>query len=336
MRTKFLLISLIIVSLIFSSCAIEDTDLLNITPKTTINISLSRELSSLNETVIDGLIKPLNQISNERFTINFSITDNPLEAIQGGSHIVIMSNSEVSLANSQFAMLTSPFYFEGYQHASITLGLEEFHDLVDDTTLSLVGAVPIASLYAGGYYLVSGIDEPIADFEALEDLRVGVLPNNTYFEVLLEEMGADANIQETDVLVNGFLNRSFPVIEAKGSDLDLILPSDRISTVFYSESPHRIDMNWVMMSQNAIETLTPEELAYLKEGVASLVAYNDIEMLSNEETALEQLKFQIDAISDSISYNDLSNETRTILFTLYQFNNIWDWGLYSEVKELLE
>ena len=86
-----------------------------------------------------------------------------------------------------------------------------------------------------------------------------------------------------------------PIIELPNRFVDSLEKPEKIERVYYAETPHRMDTNWIMVSQGTIDTFSPWEIALIKEAVSSLIAYNDNSILEQERQAFLALcgKFQI-------------------------------------------
>ncbi len=120
-------------------------------------------------------------------------------------------------------------------------------------------------------------------------------------------------------------------VMVNGRQLKLPSKSERI---LVSDSFHRVDINWIMLSEQAAGELSELHMAAITEGVAAAVAHNDGYYLDKEQDGLEHV-YSMSHQVEPCSYSVFTAYAAESLKSSARYSNLWNWQLYGAVKNLL-
>lgn len=299
----------------------------------TITLAVSTELATLPSKPLEALIKVAEEASAGTLEIKLEVTDDPLSSLDGGAEMALLSNDVAAMANSDFNAFSSPFYFRDYDHYAMTLGNQSFFKLTEEKNISLLGAKPLAALYMGSYVMVNGRPTPLTDPEGFREGKI-IIADNPPLAYMLGGMGIKVAPKLRQEIVDGFNTESFSTIECRKEDLaQLKLPS-KSERILVSDSFHRVDINWIMLSEQAAGELSELHMAAITEGVAAAVAHNDDYYLDKEQDGLEHV-YSMSHQVEPCSYSVFTAYAAESLKSSARYSNLWNWQLYGAVKNLL-
>lgn len=298
-----------------------------------ITLAVSSELAALPSKPMEALVKVAKEASAGTLDIKLELTDDPLSSLDGGAQLAILSNEAAAMANADFNAFSSPFYFQDYDHYAMTLGAQSFFELTGEKNSSLLGARPLGALYLGSYVLVNGRPAPLTDPEGFREGRI-TIADNAPLAYVLGGMGIKVTQKQRQEILDGFNNESYSTIECRKEDLALLKMPPKSERLLVADSFHRVDIGWIMLSDRGAEELSTLHLAALTEAVAAAVAHNDRYYLDKEQDGVEHIYSMSHQIEPG-SYSVFTAYAAESLRTSARYNNLWNWQLYTAVKNLL-
>ncbi len=147
-------------------------------------------------------------------------------------------------------------------------------------------------------------------------------------------MGIKVTQKPRQEILDGFNTESYSTIECRKEDLSQLKMPSRSKRILISDSFHRVDMGWLMLSDHVESELTELELAAITEGVAAAIGQNDRYYLEQEQAGLEHIYGMTNQV-EPCSYGVFTSYTEETLQSSARYSNMWNWELYSAVKDLL-
>lgn len=298
-----------------------------------ITLAVSNELATLPSKPLEALIKVAQEASSGTLEIKLEPTDDPLSSLDGGAELALLSNEVAAMANADFNAFSSPYYFRDYHHYAMTLGTQSFSALTDEKNISLLGAKPLGALYMGSYVMVNGRPTPLTDLDGFREGKI-TIADNPPLAYVLGGLGIKVMQKQRQEIIDGFNAQAYSTIECRKEDLIRLEMPEKSQRILVSDSFHRVDLNWIMLSDQAAAELSALHLAALTEGVAAAVAHNDRYYLDKEQEGLEHIytmPYQVEPCSYSVFTAYAADSLRSSA----RYSNLWNWELYDAVKNLL-
>ena len=273
----------------------------------------------------------VEELSDGSLTIRLSSIDNPVDEL-GGFDIALMTNEEISRISGNFSSYSSPFYFNDYRHLSLSLNSQSFTDIIRDSTLSLIDALPIAALYDGSSMLVSAREVLLDTMDSFEEVTI-CIESDEQLKYILEELGAKTVSRSQPDRIASFNSGRYYAIECGTAELDqLVIPPKNeeitISDVFCSAR-----INWIFLSQSAREGLSEFEQAVIDEAIAYAVFENDRAVLEKENSSRSEVE-RIGGKFITTNYGEFSEISEGLLKESVKYNSLWDWEMHAQVRKL--
>ena len=302
--------------------------------KRVLTMAIENELSQNAVTAADYFADKIESISEGRLLIEKVYCDDLLAQLDSGCDIVFGSNAEFARANGDFLIYSSPFYFAGYNHLTMTLNSPQFNIVTKNSNVNLLKATPIGAFYDGAYYIVSSRKEMYDTVDQYNGKMINVLGGQPLFEEILESLGA--NIKERDeqyMLENFGKNRNISAMECEISLLSSITKDEKVESFHICKSFHRAKINWMMLSETARSSMTPYEMAVITEAAAYAIAKNDSIVVEKEDASFEAAK-NMGGIITALNQSEFSYIAETVLKNSAKYVSLWDWSVYGEVKNI--
>lgn len=327
-RAAALLLCLLLV--LGTGCGSQAAPMRNVT---TLQLAAQRGLSNEARAGLSLFIHKVQELSQGELVIEVVASDDVLESLDQGCALILASNTEIARANANFNAFSSPFYFYDYSHLSLTLNSQRFTDIIGDGMLSLMGALPIAAFYDGNSVLLSSSELSFDTVDQFDGASI-TIANDPIFSELLRGFGAKVRIREEESQrLDTFCRGGEQVVECKITSLTVLteLPEGQAFTV--GQTFHRAQINWMMLSQNAKQTLSTRDLAVLTEAAAFAISENDRLVLEAEQAAYDTVQ-ELGGDLVPIIYGEFFAPTAQVLRASSRYGALWDWEQYAEVQEI--
>lgn len=299
----------------------------------TLTLAVGTGISAQGQAGVDCFAQKVRQLSNGELVVRVVDSDDLLESLDNGCELIFGPTSELARANGNFNSYTSPFYFYDYKHLTLTLNSKSFYDIIRETNLSLMDAMPIGAFYDGSSVIISSRDRMYDTVDQFQDSTINIQEDPLLSEVL-KALGAEVRERSAEYLVLNFgRNRDNAVMECDTLSLvELRAPKER-SDFYVCKSFHRARINWLVLSQPAKESLSAFEQAVITEATAYAVATNDELVLQREAEGfahIEKLGVQFSAPN----YGEFSEAADRALHASVRYQSIWDWDQHVEIRNL--
>ena len=332
MKKWLAFLSVVLVLDLFCGCGrVENAEIQGETR--TLTLAVKTDISSQGQAGVDCFAKKVRQISDGRMVIKVVDSDDLLDALDNGCELVFGPTSELARANGNFNSYTSPFYFYDYKHLTLTLNSKSFYDIIRETNLSLMNAMPIGAFYDGNSVIVSSRENIFDTVDQFQDSTVNILEDPVLAEVL-KTFGATVKERSSEYLVLNFgRNRDNAVVECDTLALDQLSAPKENAEFSICKSFHRARINWLVLSQTAKESLSAFEQAVLTEAVAYAIATNDELVLQQEQKGFDHIRSQGAQIS-APNYGEFSEAADKALHASVRYQSLWDWDQHVEIRNL--
>ncbi len=299
----------------------------------TLTLAVKTDISSQGQAGVDCFAKKVRQISNGRLAIKVVDSDDLLESLDNGCELIFGPTSELARANGNFNSYISPFYFYDYKHLTLTLNSKSFYDIIRETNLSLMDAMPIGAFYNGNSVILSSRDKMFDTIDQYQDSTVNILEDPVLAEVL-KALGTTVKERSSEYLLLNFgRNRDNSVMECDTLELDQVRAPKENAVFSVCKSFHRARINWLVLSQQAKESLSAAEQAVLTEATAYAIATNDDLVLQQEQKGLDHVK-SLGAQMSVPNYGEFSEAADKALRASVRYQSLWDWDQHVEIRNL--
>lgn len=299
----------------------------------TLTLAVKTDISSQGQAGVDCFAKKVRQISDGQLVIKVVDSDDLLDSLDNGCELIFGPTSELARANGNFNSYISPFYFYDYKHLTLTLNSKSFYDIIRETNLSLMDAMPIGAFYDGNSVILSSRDKMFDTTDQFQDSTVNILEDPVLTEVL-KALGATVKERSSEYLLLNFgRNRDNAVMECDTLLLDQVGALKENAAFSVCKSFHRARINWLVLSQTAKESLSSYEQAVLTEAVAYAIATNDQLVLQQEAKGFEHVK-SLGAQFSVPNYGEFSEAADAALHASVRYQSLWDWDQHVEIRNL--
>lgn len=299
----------------------------------TLTLAVKTDISSQGQAGVDCFAKKVRQISRGRLNIKVVDSEDLLDSLDNGCELVFGPTSELVRANGNFNSYTSPFYFYDYKHLTLTLNSKSFYDIIRETNLSLMNAMPIGAFYDGNSVILSSRDKMFDTIDQYQDSTVNILEDPVLAEVL-KALGATVKERSSEYLLLNFgRNRDNAVMECDTLELDQVTAPKESTEFSVCKSFHRARINWLVLSQQAKESLSAYEQAVLTEATAYAIATNDDLVLQREQKGFDHVE-SLGAQISVPNYGEFSEAADKVLRASVRYQSLWDWDQHIEIRNL--
>lgn len=299
----------------------------------TLTLAVKTEISSQGQVGVDCFAQKVRQLSGGQLVVKVVDSDDLLGSLDNGCELVFGPTAEFARANGNFNSYTSPFYFYDYKHLTLTLNSKSFYNIIRETNLSLMNAMPIGAFYDGSSVIVSSREKIYDTVDQFQDSTVNIQEDPLLAE-MLKALGATVKERSSEYLVLNFgRNRDNAVMECDTRALKELSAPKENSEFYLCKSFHRARINWLMLSQTAKESLNAFEQAVLTEAVAYAVAANDDLVLQQEEEGFEYVE-GLGAQFSVPNYGEFSEAADKALRASVRYQSLWDWDQHMEIRNL--
>jgi len=300
----------------------------------TLELAVQNGISETAMECVEYFAQKVYEISEGKLSVEMQIHDDLLEKLDSGSDLAFGKNEEFARANGDFLIYSSPFYFNDYNHLTMTLNSRQFYNATVNTNTSLLKAAPIGAFYDGGYYIISSREEMYDTIDQYNGRTINIVGEQPLFETVLEAMGANVRSRDEGYMLSNFgKNRNISAMECEITSLGNITKREKVESFHICKSFHRAKINWMMLSQNAQTDLSEYEMAVLTEAMAYAIAKNDNAVLARENESMQDAYGMGGAVT-APNFNEFSSSAENTLKNSSSLGSLWDWLLYDEVKNL--
>ena len=299
----------------------------------TLTLAVKTEISSQGQAGVDRFAQKVRQLSGGQLVVKVVDSDDLLDSLDGGCELVFGPTAELARANGNFNSYTSPFYFYDYKHLTLTLNSKSFYNIIRETNLSLMNAMPIGAFYDGSSVIVSSREKMYDTVDQFQDSTINIQEDPLLAEVL-KVLGAAVKERSGEYLVLNFgRNRDNAVMECDSLALkELSAPKEK-SEFNICKSFHRARINWLVLSQAAKESLSTFEQAVLTEATAYAIAANDELILQREAEGFAHVE-SLGAQFSVPNYGEFSEAADKALRASVRYQSLWDWDQHVEIRNL--
>ena len=303
-------------------------------PVTVFTIAVQNGMSQAAMMGLDCFVEKVNAISNGKMAIKKAFCDDVLQKLDEGCELAFATNEEFARSNGDFLIYSSPFYFNNYNHLTLTLNSQQFNKAIENTNKSLLKAMPIGAFYDGNYYILSSREEMYDTTDQYEGRVFNIYDGQLLLELVLDSLGASVKERDEEYMLSNFgKNRNIAAMECKISLLGDITKREKVESFHICKSFHRAQINWIMLSEAAKSSLDEYQLAVLSEAIAYAIAKNDELVLENEEFAFNKA-VEMGGIITAPNYEEFSRAAASAVSRSEKYGSLWNWQLYYEVKNL--
>lgn len=299
----------------------------------TLTLAVKTDISAQGQAGIDCFAQKVRQLSSGQLAVKVVDSEDLLDSLDNGCELIFGPSAELARANGNFNSYTSPFYFYDYKHLTLTLNSKSFYDIIRETNLSLMNAMPIGAFYDGSSVIISSREKMYDTVDQFQDSTINIQEDPLLTEVL-KALGAAVKERSSEYLVLNFgRNRDNAVMECDTLSLKELNAPKENSEFYVCKSFHRARVNWLVLSQTAKESLSAFEQAVITEATAYAVATNDELVLQRETEGfahIESLGAQISAPN----YGEFSEVADKALRASVRYQSLWDWDQHIEIRNL--
>ncbi len=299
-----------------------------------LTMAVQNGLSQAAISAVECFAEKVEAISNGRLLVEPVYCDDLLAQLDGGCDLAFGNNAEFARANGDFLIYSSPFYFADYNHLTMTLNSQQFNTITKNSNVNLLEATPLGCFYDGAYYIISSREEMYDTLDQYNGKTINILVAQPIFEEVIESLGAEARERDEEYMLENFgKNRNISAMECEIALLDNITKREKVESFHICKSFHRVKINWLMLSEQARDSLSPYQMAVITEATAYALAKNDAIVLDEEETSLEAAE-NMGGMVTALNQLEFSTHAETTLKNSEKFISLWDWMVYEEVKNI--
>ena len=252
-----------------------------------VRISVS---NTADETERDGMrlfVDKLVEFSNVPLDISLYYEEDPVASLQEGEADLIYADPAVlTKYDNDFMIYASPFYFRDYEHMTMTLNSPTFIQLTELDYAETLKARQLGVFY-GGTMMVLTKESPI---RAVKDMLEFTLaePSDPYtaeaFASLFKEITpAEGTPEEI------WRDSTVTAMEINSAELGQ-LQDESVDRAYLINTSHRIEMDWLFVSEEFYDKAGPELQAAIQEATAYAVAYVDAQREKAYEDAYAKMQ----------------------------------------------
>ena len=299
----------------------------------TLTLAVKTGISDQGQVGVDRFTEKVREISQGQLAVEVIESDDLLESLDNGCALIFGPTDELARANGNFNSYTSPFYFYDYKHLTLTLNSKSFYNIIRETNLSLMNAMPIGAFYDGNSVILSSRERMYDTVDQFQDSTVNIQENPLLSEVL-KALGAEVKTRSGEYLVLNFgRNRDNAVMECDTLALQELHPPKENSEFSVCKSFHRPRINWLVLSQSVRESLGAFEQSVLTEAAAYAIAANDDLVLEQEAQGLAHVE-RLGARFSVPNYGEFSEAADQVLRASARYGVLWDWEQHLEIRNL--
>ena len=299
----------------------------------TLTLAVKTGISSQGQAGVDCFAQKVRQLSDGQLVVKVVDSDDLLDSLDNGCELIFGPTAELARANGNFNSYISPFYFYDYKHLTLTLNSKSFYNIIRETNLSLMNAMPIGAFYDGNSVILSSREKMYDTVDQFQDSTVNIQENPLLAEVL-KALGAAVKERSSEYLVLNFgRNRDNAVMACDTLSLKELRAPKEKSEFYVCKSFHQARINWLVLSQPAKESLSAFEQAVLTEATAYAVATNDELVLQQEAEGFAHVE-SLGAQFSVPNYGEFSEAADKALRASVRYQSLWDWEQHVEIRNL--
>lgn len=304
------------------------------TDKAVLTMAVEKDLSENAYEAVRCFAEKVEVVSDGSMTVEILSCEDLLNNIDAGCDLAFGTNDEFARANGDFLIYSSPFYFADYNHLTMTLNSNQFNVITKNSSANLIKATPIGAFYDGAYYIISSREEMYDTLDQYKGKMINTVGAQPLFEEILSSLGADCRERDEQYLLDNFgKNRNISAIECKTDMLGQITKREKVERFHICKSFHRADINWLMLSEKARNTLNAYQMAVITEATAYAIAKNDGAVLEREEQSIKAAQ-QMGGMMTALNQMEFSNHAEMTLKSSNKYGSLWDWLVYEEVQNI--
>lgn len=329
-RVKWGILSLCpLLLILLSSCA---APVIEPTESRVLTLCLEPGAGRIAADTAEMLAERLSTLSDGSLTLEIWQDEQVLDAmLRAGYDLYLITNPTAAEGLDDYAMFSSPYFFEDYDHLSMALGSKRLRGHLTLRTSAALGVEPIAAFYGGSRVFVQAGDTPAAGFDELYEREPLIAATHLG---ILERMLPKAKTADRGRLIDDFARRRTKLIDIKLSCLDEIIYPEGVESIYLVRDFHEADINWLMLATEGAadtEALTEHESALLLEAASYAIAYHDGRAadLERQQTEAFSLRFGEGSI---VSGTRLPGEFRAAMRAEPRYHNLWSWETYDALR----
>lgn len=246
--------------------------------------------STADETERDGMrlfVDKLVELSDIPLDISLYYEDDPEASLQAGEADLIYADSAVlTKYDSDFAIYSSPFYFRDYEHMTMTLNSPTFIQLTELDYAETLKARQLGVFY-GGTMMVLTKESPIRAVKDMQEFTLAE-PADPYtaeaFANLFKELTPAGG-----TLADTWRDGTVTAMEVNSTQLGQ-LSDEAMDRAYLINTSHRIEMDWLFVSEEFYSEAGTELQAAMQEATAYAVAYVDAQREKDYEDAYADMQ----------------------------------------------
>lgn len=237
-----------------------------------VRISVSNTADEIERDGMRLFVDKLVELSDVPLDISLYYEDDPEASLLNGEADLIYADSAVlEKYDSDFAIYSSPFYFRDYEHMTMTLNSPTFIQLTELDYAETLKAKQLGAFY-GGTMMVLTKESPIRAVKDMQEFTLAE-PMDPYtaqafanlFRELVPSAGSPADTWEDSAVT---------AMEVNSAHLDQ-LSDATMDRAYLINTSHRVEVNWMFVSEEFYMKAGAELQAALQEATAYTIAYVD-------------------------------------------------------------
>ncbi len=265
------------IGLILGGCSAPGMDTHFRSGKLDLKISVYSAADRVERNGMRLFVDKLIEYSPSALNIQLFYEDDPMASLKSGEADIIFADSAtLAQYDSDFAIYSSPFYFRDQDHMSMTLNSPTFIDLTEEDYIETLGARQLGAFY-GGTMLLMTKDTPIRAVKDMEEFNLAA-KEDYYTNRSLAGLFQSLEVYEDEQVA--WESDEYNAVELNSAELDDMVNID-FEKAYLIYTSHRIEVNWLFVSQAFYDKLDAQHQAAIAEATAYAIAYVDGEKTSS-------------------------------------------------------
>lgn len=252
-----------------------------------VRISVS---NTADETERDGMrlfVDKLVEYSEVPLDISLFYEEDPEASLLAGeADLIYVDSAGLIPYDSDFAIYASPFYFRDYEHMTMTLNSPTFIQLTELDYAETLKARQLGVFY-GGTMMVMTRESPIRAVKDMQEFTLAE-PSDYYTAAAFESLFGDTTAASA-TLTETWRDETVTAMEVNSAQLAQLLDED-MEHAYLINTAHRIEVDWLYVSENFYQSAGEELQAAMKEASAYALAYVDADRNKAYEDAYATLQ----------------------------------------------
>lgn len=252
-----------------------------------VRISVS---NTADETERDGMrlfVDKLVEYSEVPLDISLFYEEDPEASLLAGeADLIYVDSAGLIPYDSDFAIYASPFYFRDYEHMTMTLNSPTFIQLTELDYAETLKARQLGVFY-GGTMMVMTKESPIRAVKDMQEFTLAE-PSDYYTAAAFESLFGDITAASA-TLTETWRDETVTAMEVNSAQLAQLLDED-MEHAYFINTAHRIEVDWLYVSEDFYQSAGEELQAAMKEASAYALAYVDADRNKAYEDAYATLQ----------------------------------------------